>query len=67
MTLTYPILNRSRRILWVVTGAEKAAMLARLCRADVSIPAGRVRQDQALVLADQAAAAQLDLTAMTVS
>ena len=50
MTLTYPLLNRSRRILWVVTGTEKAPMLARLLSGDVSIPAGRVRQDQALVL-----------------
>jgi 6-phosphogluconolactonase len=56
MTLTYPLLNRSRRILWVVTGTEKAQVLARLLRGDVSIPAGRVRQDQALVLADFAAA-----------
>ena len=29
MTLTYPMLNRSRRILWLVTGPEKAGMLAR--------------------------------------
>jgi len=58
MTLTYPMLNRSRRILWLVTGAEKAAMLARLLAADASIPAGRVRQDQALVLADRSAAVQ---------
>jgi len=56
MTLTYPMLNRSRRILWVVTGAEKAGMLVRLRDADVSIPAGRIRQDQALVMADRAAA-----------
>jgi 6-phosphogluconolactonase len=56
MTLTYPILNRARRILWVVTGAEKAAMFARLCDADPSIPAGRVRQEQAFVIADRAAA-----------
>ena len=56
MTLTYPILNRSRRILWLVTGAEKAAMLARLRAADASIPAGRVHQHQALVLADRSAA-----------
>ncbi len=55
MTLTYPMLNRSRRILWVVTGAEKAAMLPRLRAADPSIPAGRVRQEQALVLADRSA------------
>ncbi len=59
MTLTYPILNRSRRILWLVTGGEKAGMLVRLIKGDPSIPAGRVRQDAALVVADQAAAAQL--------
>jgi 6-phosphogluconolactonase len=56
MTLTYSMLNRSRRILWVVTGSDKAAMLARLHGGDRSIPAGRVRRDQALVLADRAAA-----------
>ena len=56
MTLTYPILNRSRRILWLVTGSEKAGMLVRLRDGDLSIPAGRVRRDQALVLADRAAA-----------
>jgi 6-phosphogluconolactonase len=54
MTLTYPMLNRARLILWLVTGAEKADMLARLRAADAAIPAGRVRQDQALVLADRA-------------
>jgi 6-phosphogluconolactonase len=56
MTLTYPVLNRSRKILWLVTGAEKVGMLPRLLSADSSIPAGRVRQEQALVLADRAAA-----------
>ena len=60
MTLTYPMLNRSRRILWLVTGAEKARMLARLCAGDVSIPAGQIRQDKALVLADRAAAGKLE-------
>jgi 6-phosphogluconolactonase len=59
MTLTYPILNRSRRVLWLVTGSEKVGMLARLRDGDVSIPAGRVRRDRALVLADQAAAREL--------
>ena len=32
MTLTYPILNRSRRVLWLVTGSEKVGMLGRLLR-----------------------------------
>lgn len=55
MTLTYPMLNRSRKILWVVTGAEKAPMLKRLQDGHVSIPAGRLRRDHALILADSAA------------
>ena len=59
MTLTYPTLNRARRILWVVTGSEKASMLARLRDGDASIPAGRVRREHALVLADRAAAGQM--------
>jgi 6-phosphogluconolactonase len=56
MTLTYPMLNRSRRILWLVTGAEKAAMLRRLLDEDISIPAGLVSRDRAIVFADRAAA-----------
>jgi len=56
MTLTYPILNRSRRILWLVTGSDKVAALARLRDGDAAIPAGRIRRDQALVLADRGAA-----------
>ena len=56
MTLTYPMLNRSRRIVWLVTGREKADMLARLREGDDSIPAGRIRRDQAFVLTDQEAA-----------
>ncbi len=59
MTLTYPMLNRARRILWLVTGAEKAAMLSRLRDGDRSIPAGRLCREQDVVLADCAAAGQL--------
>jgi 6-phosphogluconolactonase len=61
MTLTFPIINRSGRVLWLVTGREKAGMLVRLCDGDRSIPASRVRQDRALILADRAAAAQLGI------
>ncbi len=59
MTLTYPMINRSRHILWLVNGSEKLAMFARLRDGDPSIPAGRVRRDQATVLVDEAAAAKL--------
>ena len=55
MTLTYPMLNRSRRILWVATGAEKAGMIVRLRDADITIPAGRIHQDNARLLADRPA------------
>ena len=41
MTLTYPIINRARRILWLVTGARRPRMLVRLRDGDRSIPAGR--------------------------
>src|SRR5262249_15499555 len=59
ITLTYPMLNRARKILWVVTGSEKVGMLRRLRDGDVSIPAGRVQREQASVLADREAAGQL--------
>jgi 6-phosphogluconolactonase len=56
MTLTYPMLNRARRILWLVTGNDKVDALARLRAGDTSIPGGRILQNQAVLLADQAAA-----------
>ena len=59
MTLTYPVINRARNILWVVTGSEKVSMLNRLINGDASIPAGRVCQDNAIILADNDAAGKL--------
>jgi len=56
MTLTYPVLDRAERVLWLVTGAEKVDPLARLRAGDTSIPAGRVRDGAQLVLCDRAAA-----------
>jgi 6-phosphogluconolactonase len=56
MTLTYPVLNRSRRVLWLVTGSDKVRMFARLRAGDTTIPAGRIQRDAALVLADRDAA-----------
>jgi 6-phosphogluconolactonase/glucosamine-6-phosphate isomerase/deaminase len=59
MTLTYPVINRSRRILWLMTGSEKLTMLPRLLEGDATVPAGRISRDQAVALADRAAAANL--------
>jgi 6-phosphogluconolactonase len=60
MTLTYPVIDRARRVLWVVTGAEKAAMLRRLLDGDRAIPAGRVRRDRAIAFVDRDAAGDLE-------
>jgi 6-phosphogluconolactonase len=59
MTMTYPILNRARRILWLVTGDDKCGPLLQLRDGDESIPAGRVSDMRAMVLADRAAAARI--------
>jgi 6-phosphogluconolactonase len=56
MTLTYPAIDSARRILWLVTGAEKRDPLAKLLAGDPSIPAGRVRNEEMIVVADEAAA-----------
>ncbi len=56
MTLTYPVLDRARRVLWLVTGAEKVPVFPRLVAGDPSIPAGRVSPERALLLADRGAA-----------
>jgi 6-phosphogluconolactonase len=59
MTLTFPVLDRARAVLWVVTGPEKAAIVARLVAGDRSIAAGRVRGDRAVLLADAGAGSRL--------
>ncbi|MGC9941224.1 MAG: 6-phosphogluconolactonase [Verrucomicrobiota bacterium] len=59
MTLSYPMLNRARRIVWVIVGGEKAGMVARLFEGDVTVPAGRIRRDRAIVFADKSAAGEL--------
>jgi 6-phosphogluconolactonase/glucosamine-6-phosphate isomerase/deaminase len=58
MTLTYPVISRAQQIFWVVTGSEKVKALFQLENADLSIPGGRIRRNQALLLADQAAAGE---------
>jgi len=55
MTLTYPLLNGAKQLLWIVTGSEKQEMVKRLLQQDPSIPAGSIRQENALLMVDQAA------------
>ena len=60
MTLTYPELERARKLLWVVTGGEKVDALRKLIDQDPSTPSGRVRPGgDSLILADRAAAPEV--------
>ncbi len=59
MTLTAPVLQNARRQVWLVSGTSKAEMVRRLAEGDQEIPAGRVITEDADVVLDHAAAAQL--------
>ena len=52
MTLTYPVLNAARKILFLVTGDGKEDALKKLIAADPSIPAGRVENSNMLTVTD---------------
>jgi 6-phosphogluconolactonase len=56
MTLTYPALAAARQILWLTLGEAAREPLAKLLAGDTSIPAGRVENENMLVVADEAAA-----------
>ena len=53
MTMTYPVINRAEKIMWLVSGNDKVDALRKLRAADATVPAGRIRQTQALLLADK--------------
>lgn len=59
MTLTYPMINQAEKILWVITGEEKAEMLNRLLNQDSTIPAGKISQQQAVILTEESAAVEI--------
>jgi 6-phosphogluconolactonase len=59
MTLTYPVLDRARRVLWLIAGDDKTPMLSRLLAGDEGIPAGRVSSTEQLVVVDDDAASDL--------
>ena len=57
MTLTYPALDRARRIVFLVTGEDKEDALVKLIDRDRSIPAGRITNENVLVVTDREVAA----------
>lgn len=52
MTLTFPALRRARRVLWVVTGADKAGALRGLLQGDPAWVAARLAHPHAQLLTD---------------
>ena len=58
MTLTYPMINRARCVMFVVTGADKLSAMAALRRGDPKIPASGVTGERVVIMADAAAAGQ---------
>jgi 6-phosphogluconolactonase len=62
MTLTPPAVNRAGWIVWLIAGAAKAPVVARLLAGDSALPASRVRRHDATLLADAAAGAGLTVT-----
>lgn len=56
LTLTFPVINSARHIVWFVTGAGKSDVLARLLAGNLAAPAGQITRGCAAVFADEAAA-----------
>ena len=56
MTLTLPVLNAGRDVLFVVTGADKADPVRRIREGDTELPAARVAGDNVEWLIDAASA-----------
>ena len=57
MTLTYPAIDRARRVVFLVTGEDKQDALVKLIDRDPSIPAGRITNENVLVVTDREVAA----------
>jgi 6-phosphogluconolactonase len=56
LTLTLPVLNRARTVMWFAVGAARRAALKRLFNGDSAIPAGQVQRDRAVCFTDCEAA-----------
>lgn len=60
MSLTLPVINAARSVLFVVTGSDKRAALRSVRSGSRELPAGRVRARSALWLVDARAGAEAD-------
>jgi 6-phosphogluconolactonase len=58
MSLTLPVINAARQVLFVVAGADKAAAVRSVRAGSRDLPAARVRARSTLWLLDAAAAGQ---------
>lgn len=55
LTVTFPVLDAARLVVWLVAGEDKREALTRLLDGDTSIPGARVRTERSIVFCDRAA------------
>ncbi|MCA9629178.1 MAG: 6-phosphogluconolactonase [Myxococcales bacterium] len=60
VSMTFPVINRARQVLWLVSGEAKRNALAELVSGSSASPAGRVERATARIIADRAAAGGLE-------
>jgi 6-phosphogluconolactonase len=60
MTLTYPGLERTAQLLWLIAGADKREALDGMLAGDPAYPASAVRAPRSLIVTDRAARPQGD-------
>lgn len=58
LTLTRPVFDRARSVIWLVRGSTKAPALGRLLAGDLTLPAGLLRPARSVIVADSEAARQ---------
>lgn len=58
MTLTLPVLNRARSIVWLVTGPGKGGVVGELHAGGAPFPAARVARRRAVLVVDKQAASE---------
>ncbi len=58
MTMTYPLINRARHRLWIVTGAAKRSVLTQMIGRDPTLPASQVTTVETTLITDAFAASK---------